>query len=65
LPTAWRLARQQGGDIRFESNGHEPTRFVLTLPAAKPDPEPRGNAHAGERNGTHLLAQSGPGNLEA
>ena len=31
LPTAWRLARQHGGDVRFA--GAEPTRFVLTLPA--------------------------------
>ncbi|MFO0809612.1 MAG: HAMP domain-containing sensor histidine kinase [Gemmataceae bacterium] len=32
LPTAWRLAREQGGDVRFEPLPHGPTRFVLTLP---------------------------------
>ena len=33
LPTAWRLARQQGGDVRLEvTHPGEPTRFVLTLP---------------------------------
>lgn len=30
LPTAWRLAREQGGDVRFA--GNNPTRFVLSLP---------------------------------
>jgi signal transduction histidine kinase len=32
LPTAWRLAREQGGDVRFEELPHGPTRFVLSLP---------------------------------
>jgi signal transduction histidine kinase len=31
LPTAWQLARQHHGDVRFE--GGSPTRFVLELPA--------------------------------
>ncbi len=32
LPTAWRLARQQGGDLRLETpRPGEPTRFVLSL----------------------------------
>lgn len=34
LPTAWSLARQQGGDIRLASEPGEPTRFVLSLPQA-------------------------------
>jgi signal transduction histidine kinase len=35
LPVAWRLARQQGGDVRLEpARPGMPTRFVLTLPAA-------------------------------
>jgi two-component system NtrC family sensor kinase len=35
LPTAWRLARGQGGDVRFEPTaGGGPTRFVLELPQA-------------------------------
>lgn len=32
LPTAWRLAREQGGDVTFEPVGNAPSRFVLTLP---------------------------------
>jgi signal transduction histidine kinase len=32
LPTAWRLAREQGGDLRFAGLPTGPTRFVLTLP---------------------------------
>jgi two-component system NtrC family sensor kinase len=34
LPTAWRLARQQGGDVRFDGQPDGATRFVLSLPAA-------------------------------
>lgn len=32
LPTAWRLAREHGGDVRFEQLPSGPTRFVLSLP---------------------------------
>jgi signal transduction histidine kinase len=32
LATAWRLAREHGGDVRFEALPGEPTRFVLSLP---------------------------------
>jgi signal transduction histidine kinase len=32
LPTAWRLAREQGGDVRFDTPPGGPTRFVLSLP---------------------------------
>src|SRR5262249_46661238 len=32
LPTAWRLAREQGGDVRFDEHAPGPTRFVLSLP---------------------------------
>jgi signal transduction histidine kinase len=32
LPIAWRLAREQGGDVRFEELTQGPTRFVLSLP---------------------------------
>jgi signal transduction histidine kinase len=32
LPIAWRLARQMGGEVRFEDVPNGPTRFVLTLP---------------------------------
>jgi signal transduction histidine kinase len=34
LPTAWRLARENGGDVRLVNPGPGPTRFVLTLPLA-------------------------------
>jgi signal transduction histidine kinase len=33
LPTAWQLARQHGGEVRFEPCTTGPTRFVLALPA--------------------------------
>jgi signal transduction histidine kinase len=33
LPLAWRLARQQGGDVSLEpARPGQPTRFVLSLP---------------------------------
>jgi len=32
LPTAWRLAREHGGDVRFDSVSGGPTRFILSLP---------------------------------
>ncbi|MBI2807666.1 MAG: HAMP domain-containing histidine kinase [Planctomycetes bacterium] len=34
LPTAWRLARQQGGDVRYDGQYDGVTRFVLSLPLA-------------------------------
>jgi signal transduction histidine kinase len=36
LPTAWRLARQHGGDVAFVSLPDGPTRFVLRLPVESP-----------------------------
>ncbi len=37
LPVAWRLARQQGGDLRLDTTGHgTPTRFILSLPRFSP-----------------------------
>jgi two-component system NtrC family sensor kinase len=42
LPTAWRLARENGGDVRFEPIAHSPARFVLALPIC-----PRGTAPLG------------------
>ena len=32
LPTAWRLAQEHGGEVRFEPHPKGPTRFVLSLP---------------------------------
>jgi signal transduction histidine kinase len=34
LPAAWRLARENGGEVRYVPVPGGPTRFVLTLPAA-------------------------------
>ncbi len=50
LPTAWRLARQHGGDVRFVGLPNGPTRFVLSL-ARTPEPAENGNAAAPARNG--------------
>jgi signal transduction histidine kinase len=35
LSTAWRLARQQGGDVRYVAPASGPTRFVLSVPRAE------------------------------
>src|SRR5262249_27313538 len=40
LSTAWRLAQEHGGEVRFEGNGTGPTRFVLRLPAGNGCPSP-------------------------
>jgi two-component system NtrC family sensor kinase len=64
LSSAWRLARQQGGEVRFEGRHHDLTRFVLTLPAADMSTAPlftpsKGNGQASEnnsRNGSPLVA---------
>jgi len=34
LPAAWRLAREHGGDVRYDPVPAGPTRFLLTLPAS-------------------------------
>jgi two-component system NtrC family sensor kinase len=34
LSTAWRLARQHGGDVRLDHDAQGVTRFLLTLPAS-------------------------------
>ncbi len=34
LSTAWRLARQHGGDVRLDKNAQGVTRFLLILPAS-------------------------------
>jgi signal transduction histidine kinase len=36
LPTAWRLAREQGGDVRYVPTLNSPTCFVMSLPLAEP-----------------------------
>jgi signal transduction histidine kinase len=42
LPTAWRLARENGGDVSFRWPSGGPTRFVLTLPCEPGGPKPTG-----------------------
>jgi signal transduction histidine kinase len=49
LPTAWRLARENGGDVTYDGDATGPTRFVLTLPC-----EVLSNGHANGKHGaTH------------
>jgi signal transduction histidine kinase len=58
LPTAWRLARQQGGDVRFDGIHNGTTRFVLTLPLAAAHQD-NGHEHgANGRNGVHALTEA-------
>lgn len=40
LPTAWRLAREHGGDVHHEPRDQGPTRFDLRLPALAVLPSP-------------------------
>lgn len=55
LPTAWRLSRLQGGDLRFDGHQSEVTRFVLTLPlAATPSYGSGPHAEAKVRHVVHL-----------
>jgi signal transduction histidine kinase len=39
LPAAWRLARENGGEVILSSPPNLPTRFILTLPTPSPDKE--------------------------
>jgi signal transduction histidine kinase len=47
LATAWRLAREQGGDVRFDSPPGGPTRFILSLPVAVGQSPSNGEATKG------------------
>jgi signal transduction histidine kinase len=53
LPSAWRLARQHGGDVRFDSAAAGVTRFVLSLPADLIEMAPTNGASNGATNGRH------------
>jgi signal transduction histidine kinase len=56
LPTAWRLLRQNHGDLRFAGAWDGVTRFVLHLPrVAPPQPEAGDQPPA---NGEMLLASA-------
>jgi two-component system NtrC family sensor kinase len=55
LATAWRLAKQNGAEVRFAGHADGVTRFVLHFPLARlraPDPET--NGHHAPLNGTHV-----------
>ena len=59
LPTAWRFARQQGGDVRFDGVHDGVTRFVLTLPLAPVTAlTAYANGNGNGRNGTHSPAEA-------
>jgi signal transduction histidine kinase len=47
LPTAWRLAREHGGDVRYDPTGGGPTRFILSLPT---EPAALGKTENGQRS---------------
>jgi signal transduction histidine kinase len=54
LSTAWRLARQHAGEVRFDAASAAPTRFVLSLPrAALPEPRLILAEPTQERNGAN------------
>jgi two-component system, NtrC family, sensor kinase len=60
LPTAWRLARQQGGDVRFDGIHNGATRFILSLPLAEIcSADAIGTlVEANGRNGVHPLVEA-------
>src|SRR5262245_40883721 len=58
LSTAWRLARQNGGEVRFAGADHQVTRFVLRLPVALEATVPlNGGANGGGANGDGHVAE--------
>ena len=40
LSTAWRFARENGGDVRYEPVPGNPTRFIIAVPRAGRTQEP-------------------------
>jgi signal transduction histidine kinase len=46
LSIAWRLARQNGGEVRYEELSNGPTRFVLSLPRTESSNGSLTNGHA-------------------
>jgi two-component system, NtrC family, sensor kinase len=57
LPTAWRFARQQGGDVRFDGVFDGVTRFALTLPLVPIHMLPA-YTNGNGRNGAHTAAEA-------
>ncbi len=59
LSIAWRLARQNGGEVRYEERSCGPTRFVLSLPRTESSNDLLTNGHADPGdNGRPLGASS-------
>jgi two-component system NtrC family sensor kinase len=56
LSTAWRFARQQGGDVRFDGVFDGVTRFVLTLPLAPVHALPA-YTNGNGRNASHVAVE--------
>lgn len=57
LPTAWRLAREHGGDVRFDRPADGPTQFILNVPRQGPDHD-QAVKHADQHQG-HNASKSG------
>jgi signal transduction histidine kinase len=51
LSAAWRLAQQNGGDVRFDGADRDATRFVLRLPV---EPEPIVRINGTDNGNGHL-----------
>jgi signal transduction histidine kinase len=58
LPTAWQLARQHGGNIRYDHHAVGMTRFVLSLPCQVLNPEPGQAAHHERHEPTNGVART-------
>jgi len=65
LPTAWRLARENGGAVFFDDLSDGPTRFVLSLPRAQPihGPSAHGNGVSSNGHGDSPVASPVMGTL--
>src|SRR5262249_15169925 len=61
LATAWRLAREQGGDVRFDPSLGGPTRFILSLPCAPANPSRNGDSSNGTAHSEPLPGLEGKG----
>lgn len=59
LPTAWRLAKEHGGDVLYDDRAGGPTRFILRLPRPPEHGQLTGNGHAD----SHAESHQGPHSL--
>jgi two-component system NtrC family sensor kinase len=62
LPTAWRLARENGGAVFFDDLSDGPTRFVLTLPRAQAVHGPTSHGNGVSANGHADAPVASPSN---